>query len=206
MPDPDDEPTPEMGTDAADAGDLPRERVAEAERLTRLARAAEDDAEAAACRERRDAVLAEHGFRAREREEDAGATLICYPEEWVVDGTVRVDRVEDVDRAIEVSIEGTGDPDDWEAVAAHNRAVADRVREKHGPVHGANASAFATFMSNHYAKPVEEAADAEREEFRTEYFPRNAWPTDEQRAAVERSLSLVVECARNIRTGSRTDP
>lgn len=173
------------------AGDLPREVADEAERLTRLARDAVDGNEAAAYRERRDDLLAEHGFTARIRGEDAEATLVCHPSSWVVDGNVHPDRIEDTDRAVERPLEGAGEAEDWDAVDEHNAAVAERVAEAHGEVHGENARAFATFMSNHYARPVEQATQRMREEFLTDYFPRNAWPDDEQRAAVAESLELV---------------
>jgi hypothetical protein len=42
---------------------------------------------------------------------------------------------------------------------------------------------------------VEAATTAMREEFLTDYFPRNAWPDDDQRAAVEESLELVTAVA-----------
>ena len=100
----------------------------------------------------------------------------------------------DTDRAVERSLSGVGS-DDWETVEAHNRAVAERVRAEHGEVHGGNAHAFADFMSNHYVKRVETATPEEREEFREEYLPRNAWPTEAQREAVERSLRLVEKVA-----------
>jgi hypothetical protein len=174
--------------------DLPVDAVEEAERLTRLARDAVDDAEASAYRERRDDLLAEHGYVARVREDDD--TLVCYPEDWLDDdGLVRVDDVEDTGRATEVSLAGPGEQGDYESAAEHNDALAARVREKHGGVHGANAAAFADFMSNHYARPMETASDAERSEFVSEYYPRNAWPSEEQREAVERSLDLIVETA-----------
>ena len=41
------------------------------------------------------------------------------------------------------------------------------------------------------SETVETATPAERAEFLEEYFPRNVWPTDDQRAVVERSLGLV---------------
>jgi hypothetical protein len=34
-----------------------------------------------------------------------------------------------------------------------------------------------------------------REEFLSEYFPRNAWPSADQQAVVEASLELVTEAA-----------
>ena len=174
--------------------ELPGDAVAEAERLTRLARDAVDDAEAAAYRDRRDELLAEYGYVARVRERDD--TLVCYPADWLdEDGQVRVADVEDTGRAAEVSLAGPGEQGDYESAAEHNADLAARVREKHGGVHGANAAAFADFMSNHYARPMETASPAERAEFVAEYFPRNAWPSEEQRAAVERSLDLITETA-----------
>ena len=178
----------------ADGESLPEDVVTRALALTRRAREAVDDDERAAYREERDSLLAEHGYVPRVREDDTGETLVLYPEEWVAEGVVQVDRIEDTDRAVERSLSGVGS-DDWEAVEAHNRAVAERVRAEHGEVHGANAHAFADFMSNHYAKRVEAASPAEREEFLEEYFRRNAWPTEAQRDAVQRSLWLVEEIA-----------
>jgi hypothetical protein len=174
-------------------GELSERTIDEAERLTRLARDAVDDSEADAYREERAELLAHHDFTARVREDDAGDTLVLHPEEWVQDGTIRTDRIEDTDRAVELSLSGPGDPDEWDAVAEHNREVAARVREAHGDVHGDNADAFAAFMSNHYARPVESATSDEIEEFLSEYFPRNAWPSEEQRAVVDDSIEFVLE-------------
>ena len=118
----------------ADEAPLPDEVVSRALTLTRRTRRAIDADEQVSYREERDALLEEHGYVAR-------------------------------------------------------------VREEHGDPHGANAHAFADFMGNHYAKRVEAATPAEREEFLEEYFRRNAWPTEAQRDAVERSLRLVEEIA-----------
>jgi hypothetical protein len=201
---------PETDTDADDAREsddelpeeendhdeeLPAETIERAERLTRLARDAVDDAEAAAYREDRADLLAAHDFRARVREEDTGETLVLHPDEWLADGTIQVERIEDTSRAIEVSLSGPGDPDEWESVEEHNREVVARVREAHGDVHGDNAAAFADFMGNHYARPVESATSGEVTEFLEEYYPRNAWPTEEQREVVEASVDLVFEVA-----------
>jgi hypothetical protein len=190
--------------------ELPEETVEQAEQLTRRAREAVDDAEAAAYREQRGDLLADHEFTARVREDDTGETLVLHPDEWTesvapeeqragggdaAEVRIRTDRIEDTGRAVEVSLSGPGDPDEWEAVAEHNREVAARVRETHGEVHGDNAEAFADFMSNHYARPVESATEDEVAEFCSEYFPRNAWPSEKQRAAVEDSLELVFEAA-----------
>jgi hypothetical protein len=199
-----DDAGPEDGRTAGDApgnaapadGDppLPADVVARAVTLTRQIRRTVDDDERAAVTAERDRMLAAHGYVARVREDDAGKTLVLYPDEWVDDGVVRVDRVEDPGRAVERSLSGVGS-DDWDAVETHNRRLAERVAEVHGDPHGATAHAYADFMSNHYAKRVEAASPAERREFREEYFPRNAWPTEAQREAVEESLRRVEEIA-----------
>ncbi|WP_238398116.1 DUF7108 family protein [Halorussus salinus] len=181
--------------DESAADELPRETIERAERLTHLARDAVDDAEAEAYREERSELLDDHEFRARVRDEDTGATLVLHPDEWVEDGVIRTERIEDTGRAVEVALSGPGDPDEWESVEQHNREVAARVREAHGDVHGDNAAAFADFMGNHYARPVESATAGEVEEFVSEYFPRNAWPSEKQRASVEKSIDLVFEVA-----------
>jgi len=175
--------------------ELPDETAERAERLTRLAREAVDDAEAEAYRAERADLLAEHGFTSRVREGDDGETLVLHPVEWTDGGAIRTDRIEDTSRAVEVSLTGPGDPDDWNAVADRNREVAARVREAHGEVHGDNAVAFADFMSNHYARPIESATHAEVNEFLAEYFPRNAWPSEKQQTVVGESVELAFEAA-----------
>ncbi|RQG96053.1 rnhA operon protein [Natrarchaeobius chitinivorans] len=167
--------------------------VEEAERLTRLERTATDDNERRARRRRRDALLEEYGFTARIREDDGDAVLVVHPEEWHEDGVVHPDRIDDLSRAVEVALEGTGDPDDWDAVDAHNRELAARVRERYGEVHGENAAALADFVGNHYAKRIDSLTGPELSEFLTEYFVRNAWPSRAQRDAVEESIELVYE-------------
>ncbi|WP_254543343.1 DUF7108 family protein [Halomarina pelagica] len=176
---------------------VPDDAVEEATRLTRLARDAVDEGEAEAARAKRDALLGEHGFTARVREEDA--TLVLYPAEWIEDGTVRFDRIDDTERAVERPLEGAGDGEDWEAIEAHNRDIVARVADEHGEVHGKNAAAFADFMGNHYAKPIEAATARMRAEFLTEYFPRNAWPDERQRDAVGESIELTIKTARSVR-------
>jgi hypothetical protein len=186
---------PEDATDpgTADGADLPEEVVAEAERLTRLARDAVDDAEAAAYREDRAERLDEHGFTARVREEDAGEVLVLHPDEWVEDGTVRVDRIDDTDDAVERRLSGPGEGGEFDAVDAHNREVVAEIEDRAGSVHATNASAFADFMGNHYVRRVETATGEEVREFLAWYFPRNAFPTEAQRDALEESLRLVFE-------------
>ena len=183
--------------------DVPVEAVDEAERLTRLAREAESaeptpEIEEAAdqYRERRDALAAEYGYTARVRGEDD--TLVLYPDEWMEGGTVQLDRVEDTDRAVEVSLSGPGDADRYREVAAYNEAVAEAVAEREADVHARTAETFAAFMSNHYVRPVDDATPAMRAEFREEYLVRNGWPTDEQLAAVDESLSVIESIATDV--------
>jgi hypothetical protein len=192
----DERPHSDTEPDASDEeSPLPGETIDRAETLTRRARAAIDGNEREAYLEERDRLLSAHGYEARVREGDTGATLVLYPAEWLDDGSVRLERIEDTDRAIERPISGPGSDADWESVDGHNREIATRVRKRHGEVHGETAAAFADFMSNHYAKPIEDATPAEREEFRTEYFPRNAWPSEAQRERVEESVQLALEVA-----------
>lgn len=173
--------------------DLPHGAIDRAGELTRRARSATDDREAEAYRRERARLLAEHGFRARRKREDGRDALVLHPAEWIEDGRVRVDRVDDVSRGVEVVLSGTGD-DDWAAIDRHNRELAAAVRREHGERHGANAAAFADFAGNHH-KRVEETTAEEVREFLTEYFPRNAFPSDDQRAVVSESLSLLFEAA-----------
>ena len=183
----------EEGGDADRVPDVPGEAVDEAERLTRLARRTEDEAAAAFYRERRDELVDGYDYVPRLRDEDD--TLVLYPEEWMDDGTVQLDRIETTDRAVEVSLSGPGDADRYREIAAYNDAVADAVAEAHDEVHADTAQSFAAFMSNHYVRAVDDATPDMRAEFREEFFPRNAWPTDEQRAALEESLETIERVA-----------
>jgi hypothetical protein len=176
--------------------DLSEETIAEAERLTRLERRAVDERERDAYRARREELLEEYGYLSRIREDgdDPGSTLVLYPTEWVdAEGIVRTDRIDDTDRAVEVSLSGPGDPEVWDAIDAHNRSIAASVREEHGDVYGDNVAAFADFMSNHCAKRVEAANAAEIEEFLSEYYPRNAWPSDAQKSVIVESIRFAME-------------
>lgn len=177
-----------------DPGDLPGTVVDEAERLTRLARNAVDPAEATAYREERDALLAEHGYTARIRDGDDGAVLVCYPDAWVDDGTVQVERIQDVSRGVERAISGPGSRP-WAAVAEHNDALAEAVARQHGQPHGDTAAALAAFANNHYAKQIERLSKTELAEFCEEYFPRNAWPSDRQQERLRESIVLTFETA-----------
>jgi hypothetical protein len=170
--------------------DLPDPVIDEAERLTRLARDAIDDAEARAYRENRDATLADYGYTARVREDDTRDVLVCHPEEWIEDGQIHPERVEDIDRGIERPLSGPGESADWDVVAEHNDDIVDEVAREEREVHAENARALADFASNHYAKPIEELTRAELLEFREDYFERNAWPSDRQRSVLDDSLRL----------------
>ena len=190
--------TTEAATDSVEeaestAGDVPEDVVSEAERLTHLAREAVVDREAAAYRSERKQLLAQCGFVGRVREEDD--TLVLHPEEWVEDGTVSLSQIDDTDRAVEVSLSGPGDSAEWDSIEQYNADIVEAVRTAHGDVHAANARAFADFMGNHYARRVDSASAEEIREFRSEYFPRNAWPSAEQKQAIEDSIRLVFEAA-----------
>ncbi len=175
--------------------ELPESVIEQAVRLTRLARAAVDENEAMAYQAERDEKLAAYGFRARVREETTGAVLVCYPTEWLDDGTVQLEAIEDQSRAVERTLAGPEHNHQFEEVDTHNRELVAQIRETGGPAHAANAAAFADFMSNYYVRPMESASAAEVNEFLSEYYPRNVWPTSEQETIVEDSLRLVFETA-----------
>jgi hypothetical protein len=189
-----------VNDDDGDDEPLPEPVVERATALTRRARNAVDEGERRAYREERTTILDEHEYAARVREDDADETLVLYPAEWLEDGVVQVERIEDTDRAVEVPLSGPGDGGDWTSVERHNREVADRLAAEYGEVHGETAHAFADFVSNHYAKPMEATTPAERREFREEYFPRNAWPSDAQRERLEESLELTLAIADEARS------
>lgn len=196
------ERTEVAGGDDERVPDIPADAVDEAERLTRLARAAErreDDAateEANVYRTRREELVAEHDYETRIRDEDD--TLVLYPEEWLEDGVVQLDRVENTDRGVEVTLSGPGDPEHWQEVADHNDDLVAAVADD-APAHEANAEAVAAFASNHYAKEIEKLTAEEVREFLGEYYPRNAWPSDTQ-------ASLIEESVRKLFAAAETEP
>jgi hypothetical protein len=179
--------------DEAESDELPEAVVDAAKRLSRLARDAVDENEAAAYRERRDEVLAEHAFRARVR--DGDETLVLHPAEWMEGDTVRTDRIDDTDRAYEIPLTGADVDGDWDAVEAYNADLVDDIEAEHGAVHAANARVFADFMGNHYVRRMDTASRAEVTEFLSEYYPRNAWPSKKQESVVRDSVELVFEVA-----------
>ncbi len=153
--------------------------------------------EAARLRARREALLEEFGFTSRIRDEDERAVLVCYPSEWIVEGTIDREAIDDIDRAVELPIDGPVDPESWSALATDNQKLAKQVHTHHGPIHGNNADAFVVFMNNHRARPVRSATSDDIEEFLTEYYPRNAWANEDERAVVEDSLDLLFKLASN---------
>lgn len=198
---PDETPDPSEAPDVladedGEPDDLPPESVVdEAERLTRLAREAVDRDEAAAYRVDRDERLADHDYTARVREDETRDVLVLHPEEWVEDGEIRTERIEDVDRGMEISLSGPGEGDDWTEIDGHNRDIVAEVRSEHGEDHAANVATLADFMGNHYAKPIHDATADELTEFLTDYYPRNAWPTAAQRDIVEKSVRVAFSVA-----------
>jgi len=170
---------------AATTEEVPPPVVDDTERLTKLAREAVDDDEADAYRTDRDEQLAAHDFTARVREDDSGETLVLHPEEWMTEGMIHPERVDDTDRAIELSLSGTDSPDDWRAVDDHNRDIVRRVRDAHGEPHATAVDVLADFASNHYAKPIDDLSAEELREFRGDYVTRNAWLDDETVAVLE---------------------
>lgn len=176
----------------------PTDVIEEAVRLSRLAHrattgATDRETEAAEYRRHRDALLTDHGYTARIRNDDH-PTLVIYPQDWLSDGTIDPASIEDTDAAIERPLDGADEPD-YETAAAQNQATVDEVAADHGPVHAANAAAFAAFMNNHRARPIATATGADIEEFLTEYYPRNTWPTTKQRATIVRSLRYTIAAA-----------
>lgn len=187
--------------------ELPPSVINEALRLTRLARRAPEHPQesgpkdrawgkaAGQYRDERDMLLDSYEYRAHVREDDRGATLVCYPAEWLRAGQVDLDAVEDTDRAVERRLEGAGEPGTWEPVSTHNEAIADRVADRYGEPHAATARAFARFMSSHRVRRIGTATGDDILGFVDEFFPRNTWPDERQQAAVMRSLRLTLTVA-----------
>lgn len=175
--------------------ELPPDVTDEVERLTRLALDTVDQNEADAYRRKRDRILADYGYTARVRSEQTRDVLVCYPTDWIEDGAVRPERIEDLDRAVERPLGGVGENTVFEDVEATNRELVAAVEEDAGRIHAKNARAFADFMGNHYVRPMHAATDAEIREFLDEYYPRNVWGSAKERAVIEESLRVVFDVA-----------
>ncbi|ELZ91835.1 hypothetical protein C440_16024 [Haloferax mucosum ATCC BAA-1512] len=174
--------------------ELPEDVCEEATRLTRLARDAVDPDERETYRSARDDLVGEYDFVARVRDEDA--VLVLHPAEWVdADGTVTPAEIDNIDRGVEQPLSGTGEEHEWDAVEEHNARLVAVVAEEHGADHAANARSFADFLGNHYVRRIETAGAPEVREFVEEYYPRNAWPTAEQRSILSESLTLLFDAA-----------
>ncbi|MFB6198554.1 MAG: rnhA operon protein, partial [Halobacteriaceae archaeon] len=173
--------------------DIPPEDVDKIVRLTKLSLRATDPDEAEAYREHRDSIAEDHEYLVRLRD---GDTVICHPEEWLDDeGKIKMNAIDDTDRAIEREFDTGRADESWERIDSHNKDIARRVFEEYGATHGENAKAFADYMSNHVAKRVEDASSTEIDVFLRDYYPRNAWPSDEQRTLVVKSIRHMLEIA-----------
>jgi hypothetical protein len=182
--------TPDDGSKTAAPGDdapLPEAVIARAVELTHYARRGDDGA-----RTDRDDLLADHGYTARVRTDDATAVLVLHPAEWT-DGPLDPDAV-DPAAAVEVPLDGG----DYDAVDRFNRRVVARVRDRHGPPHAETAAALADYMGNHHATRIDAAGADHLTTFREEYLPRNAWPSDAQLDAVAESVRLTVAAAEEL--------
>ncbi len=102
--------------------------------------------EADAYRTERDEILAEYDYTARISNDETGTYSSAIPSKGD-DGVIRPERVDDIDRGVEIRLSGPGDPDEWAEIDAANRAVVEAVTEAHGETHGANA-ALASLWSN----------------------------------------------------------
>lgn len=178
---------------------LPTEVIEEAVRLSRLAHRAASDAtdrteEADQYRRHRDELLADYGYTARIRTDDEDPIVVMYPDEWLSEGTIDTDAIDDTDAAVERSLTGGGEQD-YDTAVTQNQAVVEQVADEHGDPHTANAAAFAAFMNNHRARPIATATAADIDEFLTDYYPRNSWPTDAQRHTIVRSLRYALVAA-----------
>ncbi|MFP4590236.1 MAG: rnhA operon protein [Halobacteriales archaeon] len=176
------------------SGEFDPDLVEQVRELTDRLRSATDE-RARRLEERRSRLLERLDARAHVREDDEGTVLVIYPSAWVVDSTVEPDRIDDRSRAVEIPLDPREREASWDAVMGHNESVAEAVARRHGADHGANASAFATYLANHHLRRVEDATEAEVRTFLEDYYPRNVWPTDAQASLVGRSVELARELA-----------
>jgi len=185
--------------------ELPADVVERAARLTRRARETNDEETTRVTGDEREELLAEYDYAARVREEDDRSVLVCYPTEWLEDGNAAFERIEDTERAVEYPLSGPIDAD-WERLVAENDAIVEAVTDEYDAVHAANARALAEYAENHHGTTIERLTDDQLERFREEFYPRNVWPTDEQAAVVEESITLTLQkCESAADTPSASD-
>ena len=118
------------------------------------------------------ALAAENGFVARLRDDE---TLVLYPDDWVVDGKVDLERIDDTDRAYEIPLSEKGES--WEDVHSYNSDVIEKLSEMEEitETEVSNAEYFVEFVENHYILPVDEVSQKHVREFLEDYYPRNVW-------------------------------
>ncbi len=157
--------------------------------MTRLAREVVDDAEADAYRTERDEILAEYDYTARIRNDETGDVLVCHPVEWVDDGVIRPERVDDIDRGVEIRLSApatrtSGQRSRW------NRAVVDAVtvaQVRHTRTRSCSLIQGITTRNRSRRRRRRNSGVSRR------LCPRNAWPTAEQRSVLDQSIRLTVE-------------
>ncbi|MDR5656752.1 rnhA operon protein [Halodesulfurarchaeum sp. HSR-GB] len=175
--------------------ELPDSVVETARAITRaIRRGTHQDPEA--LRERRDTLLARFEYTARVREDDSGPVLVCHPAAWLDDdGVFQPEAMESTAAAVERDLFEPAVEGGWAAIEAHNRELAGEVQDRYGDPHGATATAFAEYMANHHEATIEAASESAVETFLTEYLPRNAWPTQAQKANAETSIRRLFDVA-----------
>lgn len=173
---------------AVEADDRTIERIVE---LTRAIESIPEGEDRAALIDRRGRLLDAIAMRCHVRHDPTGAVVVLYPASWVVDGTVDVDRIDDIDEAIERPLHDRPDEDAWGEIHEHNMAIARAVERRYGPVHGETIRALGTYLSNHHLCRIDEVTPDQLETFTEDYFERNAWPTGEQLELLGRSIDML---------------
>ncbi len=176
--------------------DIDEEIACRVRDLTKELHESDDEATIEAVSEQRDRLLDRAGLSSRVRADDEGDVLVLYPDAWLDEaGTIDISCIDDPSDAVELPLDPRSEEADWADVNEHNRAIAETVAHRHGPVHGATAKALGTYLANHHLRRIEAATETELQTFREDYFVRNTWPEDEQEASLERSIELTVEVA-----------
>lgn len=159
--------------------------------LTRALEATNDSETVSTLNDRRARLLDRLELHLHLREEDAGKVLVLYPSSWIEDGVVDPGRIESVNEAIEIPLFPSVTEDDWAEVHESNMSLADEIEARFGPVHGENIRSLGTYLSNHHLTRFEDMTDEQCSVFRDDYFVRNVWATAEQKAMLDRSLTII---------------